>query len=333
MTEWWEPLRGDPMNWLLDWDEPSVRYFALVDIVERPSEAPAVIEARQSIAASPTVRKIFAKQHPDGWWATPDQIYRPKYRSTVWQLIILAELGVSGQDPRIAQACEFVLQRSMTQEGDFSHVPDKSRIIPYCLPGNIVRFLLRFGYGDDPRTQLAIRRLAETSLERGWACRHHRNAPCLWGALKTLWAFSEIPEAERSSQVEEAIERGVEFFLSQDFAAMGPESKALTHQKPLPGRKELKGRVSAFEWQRFGFPLFYHCDLLFGLRVMTALGRGRDPRLQPAVEIMLAKQDEGGRWIMERSFNGRMQTNIERKGQPSKWVTLNALRVLKGVYN
>jgi hypothetical protein len=309
MTEWWEPLRGDPMNWLLDWDEPSVRYFTLVDIVERPPDAPAVIQAKQAIATSPTGRKIFAKQHPDGWWASPDQIYRPKYKSTVWQLIILAELGVSGQDPRIAQACEFVFQRSMTEEGDFTYDAEKSRVIHHCLPGNIVRFLLRFGYGDDPRTRLAIRRLAETSLEQGWTCRHHRDAPCLWGALKTLWAFSEIPEAERSSQVREAIERGAEFFLSQDFAALGPE------------------------WQRFGFPLFYQCDLLFGLRVMTALGYGRDPRLQPAVEIMLAKQDEGGRWIMERSFNGRMQTNIERQGRPSKWITLNALRVLKGVYD
>jgi hypothetical protein len=35
---------------------------------------------------------------------------------------------------------------------------------------------------------------------------------------------------------------------------------------------------------------------------------------------------------MERTFKGRFQANIELKGKPSKWITLNALRMLKGFY-
>lgn len=47
---------------------------------------------------------------------------------------------------------------------------------------------------------------------------------------------------------------------------------------------------------------------------------------------MVEKQDDQGRWLLEMGFNGRMQTNMEARGKPSKWVTLNALRVLKRVY-
>ncbi|MFQ6015265.1 MAG: nitrogen fixation protein NifH [Anaerolineae bacterium] len=309
MSEWWQHLRGDPMNWLLDYDNPSVRYFTLTDVVERPRESPAVIEARAAIQSSRTVQRIFAKQNPEGWWQSPDQIYRPKYKATVWQLMILAELGVSGQDERIARACEFIFERGMTAEGDFSHRPDKSRTIPYCLPGNVVCFLLSFGYGDDPRTRLAVERLAQTSLEQGWRCRHYHHQACLWGCLRTLRAFAAIPLEGRTNDIEEVIERGANLFLEQDFAALGPE------------------------WHRYGFPLFYQCDLLFGLQVMAELGYAKHPGLEPALALVLAKQDGDGRWILERTFNGRMQTNIERKGLPSKWVTLNALRVTKSAYD
>lgn len=48
-----------------------------------------------------------------------------------------------------------------------------------------------------------------------------------------------------------------------------------------------------------------------------------------AADLLLSKQDDLGKWRLERSFNGRLQVNIEQEGKPSKWVTLNALRVLK----
>ena len=54
--------------------------------------------------------------------------------------------------------------------------------------------------------------------------------------------------------------------------------------------------------------------------------------MQDAVDIVVSKQDDHGRWILENTFNGRFITNIEQKGKPSKWVTLNALRVLKKYY-
>jgi len=71
---------------------------------------------------------------------------------------------------------------------------------------------------------------------------------------------------------------------------------------------------------------------LRGLSVVTKLGYTRDERLNDALELLLQKQNAEGRWILDDTPSGRMQTSLEQKGKPSKWVTLHALKVIKRVY-
>ena len=71
--------------------------------------------------------------------------------------------------------------------------------------------------------------------------------------------------------------------------------------------------------------------MLQNLEVLTALGHGTDPRLNAALELLLSKQDPNGRWPLEYTYNGKTWVDIEQKKQPSKWITLRALRVLKRV--
>ena len=76
----------------------------------------------------------------------------------------------------------------------------------------------------------------------------------------------------------------------------------------------------------------YQTDVLEILGILTSLGY-KDERMQEAVDLVVSKQDEHGRWELKNTFNGRFQTNIEQKGKPSKWITLNALKVLKRYYS
>ena len=76
----------------------------------------------------------------------------------------------------------------------------------------------------------------------------------------------------------------------------------------------------------------WNIDALEILGILTRLGY-RDKRMQEAVDLVISKQDHEGKWNLESTFNGRFQVNIERKGKPSKWITLNALRVLKRMYS
>jgi len=58
----------------------------------------------------------------------------------------------------------------------------------------------------------------------------------------------------------------------------------------------------------------------------------RDKRTQEAVDLVISKQDDQGKWKLESTFNGCFQVNIEEKGKAGKWITLNAVRVLKRYY-
>ncbi|NTU64513.1 MAG: nitrogen fixation protein NifH, partial [Chloroflexi bacterium] len=82
-------------------------------------------------------------------------------------------------------------------------------------------------------------------------------------------------------------------------------------------------------WFKFGFPLSYTSDVLEASLALCEAGYAHDVRLKNAIDLVLAKCEADGRWVMQRSLNGKMWAYIETKGRPSKWVTLRALRVLK----
>ena len=314
-------------------DNPSVRYFTLIDILGKPENDSEVREAKDEIMEVGAVPKILAKQSNEGYWGSPENFYAPgKFKGTVWQLMILAELGADSGEERVRKACEFILNNSQDRgSGGFSYLSDSSgggrhkRVIP-CLTGNMVWSLIRLGYLDDPRVQRGIDWITTyqrfddgiSEAPRGWpygrqSCwgRHS----CHMGVVKALKALAEIPADERSEDVTCTIENGAEYLLKHH---VYKRSHDLT-------------RVSKAEWLRFGFPLMWNTDVLEILGILTRLGY-RDSRMEEALNLVVSKQDDQGRWKLENTFNGRFHVDIEQKGKPSKWITLNALKALKGFY-
>lgn len=110
-------LKANPLPWLLEEDDPSVRYSTLVDILDAPPHDRRVVAAKKAIMETGIVPKILAKQKKGGFWEKAEDFYiRTKYTGTVWQLIILAELGAGGNDPKVQSACDFVLRFSQDPE-------------------------------------------------------------------------------------------------------------------------------------------------------------------------------------------------------------------------
>jgi len=83
------------------------------------------------------------------------------------------------------------------------------------------------------------------------------------------------------------------------------------------------------QWLKFSFPWFWGYNVLRGLSVLTKLGYIEDERLKDALELLLQKRRPVGTWLLDNAPTNRMQVNIETVGKPSKWITLNALRILK----
>ncbi len=322
-------LKGDPLPWLLEPDpvNPGVRYFALRDLLDKHEDDPELRQARAQIMTSGPVPAILAAQEPEGYGVKPGNTYSPKYRGIVWQIMFLAELGADPADERVRRGCAYLLDHSRAATGEFSlNQPPSPSGAVHCLNGNLLYALLKLGWGSDPRLQAAldwmvraitgegeVRYYKWATAGPGFACGFNLGQPCAWGANKALKALSAIPPGQRTPPVQRAIETGVEFLFSRNPAAADyPYSR----------------RVSP-NWFKFGFPLSYWSDVLETAAVLADLGYGGDPRQANAIALILGKQDAHGRWTLENSLNGKMWVDIEQQGQPSKWITLRALRVLK----
>jgi hypothetical protein len=325
------PLYDDPLPWLLESDvnNPGVRFFVLRDLLGISSDDPQVRAARARIMREGPVPIILEAQHPDGYWSRPGGGHSPSYRITVWQIIFLAELGADPSDARVQQGYEYLLSHSVAINGGFamSHKPVPSSVV-HCLNGDPLAALLTLGYADDQRVQTAldwqvgaitgegqICYYKSGTSGPGFACAYNQRQSCAWGATKALKALGSLPLDRRTSLVESAIEMGVEFLLSRDLAVADyPYTE----------------RVNS-TWFKFGFPLSYRSDVLETTAALVNLGYGNDPRLHNARQFILSKQDHQGRWKLEKTLNGKMWSDIEVQGKPSKWVTSRALQALKPI--
>lgn len=320
-------LNGNTLPWLLEADSanPGVRYFALRNLLDYAPDDPEVVAAQEAVMNCGPVPIIMEAQTPEGYWVQPKPIYIPSYRGTGWQVLFLAQLGCDGRHPRVRQAIDHVFVHTYTKFDTLSHTGPPSGTI-HCTWGNMIRALFDLGYGDDARLSRAVDMLARSITgdgydhyyksgiqASGFACAANNGLPCAWGAIRALWAFNRVPVAARTAPVQAAIEACIDFLLRYDIA-----------RADYPHAERINS-----SWFKFGYPHGYITDLLLNLEVLTEAGVVDDSRLEDAVALVLAKQDEQGRWPLEYSYNGKMWVDVEKKGNPSKWVTLRALRVLK----
>jgi hypothetical protein len=262
-----------------------VRYLALRDLLDRPAGDAELAAACQEAHRRGQIAAVLAEMAPAGYWVEEGPGYYPKYRSTVWSLILLAQLGARIEhDKRIGRACAYLLEHALTPGGQFTSSGAPSGTAD-CLQGNLCWALRALGC-DAPRLAAAFNWMARTVTGEGIAPNHERDAPvryyagkcgplfacgsndnqsCAWGAAKVMLAFGLWPAERRTPVVARAIEQGAEFLLAPD-----------------PARADYPSGYSARpsgNWWKFGFPVFYVTDILQIVEALVGLGFGSDPRL------------------------------------------------------
>ncbi|MCI4322491.1 MAG: terpene cyclase/mutase family protein [Thermoplasmata archaeon] len=306
------------LDWLLEDEQPSVRYLALTGLLGRPESDREVKAAQGAIRDRGWAAEILAERNSAGGWGPDPNSYRPKYVTTHWKMLVLSDLGLTKAEPVIRDCCEAWMATFPATGGGLGGA--SKRTPHYCLAGNMARALIRFGYEDDVRVRRTLEWLVEVADPRGgWSCFGSGRNLDSWEGLS---AFSVYPRSKWTPSMTRCVERAAEFFLQRELHQQG---------------------ASYPPWYRFHYPVHYYYDVLVGLDLLTALGYGSDPRLQFALQLLAEKQRADGRWILDAvhpDVEGAMAVwfqkhpkdrpvpfQVEPPGRPSKMVTLTALKV------
>jgi len=303
------------VDWLLEPEQPAVRYRTLTELLGRPESDPDVREARARIPEVGWAAEILARGDPGGWWVNSQNYYQPKYECTNWQVLMLSDLGLTREVPRVRTSVEW--WRVWAKERFGGRGTGQPH---HCVVGNMARGLIRFGYVNDPGVRSMLEWLVETAAPKGgWSC---------WGSGRNLdsWeglsAFAAYPRAKWTAGMQRVVEAGAEFFLERELYRQGDRYRP---------------------WYRFHYPIHYYYDLLVGLDLLTSLGYGSDRRLRYALRHLAKRRRPDGRWNLDAvhpDVEGGMlrwmqahpkdrptPTALEVVGKPSKMVTLTALKV------
>lgn len=329
--EW---VNNQTLEWLLEDRDPGIRYLTLRDILCLPPEDHDLVAAKAKAHQQGPIAAILEQMDEEGFWVKAGPGYLPKYRSTVWSLILLSQLGASIKtDTRLDKACQYYLEHALTEYGQFSTSGTPGGTVD-CLQGNMCAALLDLGCEDD-RLHQAFEWMARSLTGVGVApmrdqstsiryysgncgprfqCGANNKQPCAWGAAKVMLAFSKLPPDYRTPLIEIAIKQAVDFLLSVDPAdATYPSG---WNAKP------------SGNWWKFGFPVFYVTDILQIAEALVNLGVGQDPRLARTLALIREKGGPDNRWLLDYTYAGKIWVDFGQKKQPNKWVTLRALRVL-----
>lgn len=307
------------LDWLLEEDQPSIRYLALMQILGREEHDPEVRTSKKQIPKKGWAKEILAKEDPSGGWASSEGVYKSRHYGTHWMLLILSDLGLTKSYPAIARNCEQWIKRLAKPDGGFGFEAGKRSHL--CIAGNVTRALIKFGYIDHPRVKRSLQWLIENQSEKGgWSCSGKGSNLDSWEALSGI---AEYPRERWTRSMRNAVEKGAEYYLQSELHRQG-------------GRYE--------PWYRFHYPVHYYYDLLVGLDFMTRLGYINDKRMDYAISLLKQKRRPDGKWNLDavhpdvegwvaRLYRDRPESApkpfaLETAHTASKMITLGAMRVL-----
>ena len=293
-----------------------MRWQAMRDLRDAPAEAIAV--ERAAVPHEGVAATILQSQQSDGSWRRDGA---PAWLTTLFTLQLLRSTGIDPTAPAVTAAVArletglrwndlggcWELRPPETGGNTFFEGEEEP-----CINGGALAIGAYFGR---PSQSLVQRLLHEQLEDGGWNCEapqsgrssFHTTICVLEGLLEYELAVGATPELTRARR------KGDEYLLQR-----------------LLYRRLSTGEVVNPEFLQFAFPPRYHYDVLRALDYFRAGGSTPDPRMREAIDIVQRKRLADGRWPLDATYDESLAVTLEEAvGQPSRWNTLRALRVLR----
>jgi hypothetical protein len=294
------------IHWLLDSD-PAIRWQVMRDLTNAPPDE--VAAERAKVATEGWGAQLLAAQDPDGRWG--GGTFVPRWIGTSDTLHLLYLFGPEPDAPEIRRALAPVHEAAR-----WDYDPNlrfwEGEVEP-CINGRTVAIGAYFG--QDVRG-IVDRLLNEQMADGGWNCEQENGSKR--GAFdSTLNVLEGLLEYERSTgangDVAAARVRGEEYLL---------ERRLL--------RRLSDGEIPQKRWLYVGFPNAWFYDVVRVLDYMRQARTAPDESMGEALDIVESKRTDDGRWLMDHAYHDASHVDFgEAEGQPSRWISLRALRILR----
>lgn len=309
----------DALIWLLDSD-PAIRWQAMRDLTDTP---PANIAAeRTRVAHEGRGSEILTSQQPDGAWTAPNE---PLWATTLFTLQLLRATGIDPAEPAVQAAMTRLQQGQRWNDLDncWELRPPETGGNTFfegeeepCINGGALGIGAYFGL---PSKSLLRRLLTEQLKDGGWNCEAPKSTVSSFHTticvLEGLLEYERAPKSNPAPdpEIAEARHRGEEYLLERSLF-----------------RRLSTGEVISPEFLELAFPPRYRYDILRALDYFRATNSLPDPRMSDAVQRIESRQLPDGRWPLDRAYDDTVAVSVaEPIGEPSRWNTLRALRVLR----
>jgi hypothetical protein len=306
------------VDWLLDSD-PSIRWQTLRDLLDSPADVMAAERAK--VATEGWGARLFALQGEDGQWDGGALFPSPRpaamgggqgqpWTATAYSLLLLRDFGIDPHLDRIRRGVALIREHCRWEH---AAQPFFSGEVEPCINGLTVVLGAYFGQDVDG---IVARLVGEQLEDGGWNCEAERGSVRSSFAT-TIRVLEGLLAHERatggSAESVAARRRGEEYLLERKLF-----------------RRKSTGEVVDPAWLQFSFPTRWHYDVLRGLEYFRDAGDVPDRRVEEAIHLLRSKRQSDGTWLLENTHPGKVHFHLEPgDGQPSRWNTLRALRVLR----
>ena len=295
----------DTIDWLLDSD-PAISWQAMRDLTDA---SPAAVAAERSrVARAGIGAEILARQGSDGSWHRTDA---PDWLPTLFTMLLLRAAGADRAESAVDSAV-VRLEAGFRWDEEFCKKPFFEGEVEPCINGGTLALGAYFGR---PAENLARRLVGEQLADGGWNCEAPKSARSSFHT--TICVLEGLLEYERAVGSAPAIaaarRRGEEYLLKRELF-----------------RRFSTGEVANPAFLKFAFPPRYHYDVLRALDYLRDADAEPDARIGDALHAVVSRRQADGRWLLDGAHDEALAFPFgESVGEPSRWNTLRALRVLR----
>lgn len=301
--------KDEIINWLLDGDV-AVQYQVHRDLFESNQKY-----LQDRIAKEGWGANFIKRRNQNGHWG--QKFYQPKWTSTHYTLLDLKNLGISPEVPEICETLKWILDNLKSPDGGILPIGvDKKSDI--CVCGMFLNYACYFGTQEEKLESIVDFLLSQWMADGGFNCLSNTRGAKHSSLHTTLSVLEGILEYSLN---------GYKYRLPELKNVEDPAREFILQHRLF--RSDHTGEIIDKRMLMLSYPSRWRYDILRTLDYFQCAKVSYDPRMKDAIDVILKKRSTNGRWRLQARHSGQVHFDMEKTGEPSRWNTLRALRVLK----